>query len=143
MPYEYLDDGVTSDVTLCARGATLDELFTAASDAVTNLMVEQLDSVRPLTVAPVELFDEALDLLLVKLLDEILFHKDASALLLRATSVHVASSKRGHHLSAELRGERIDPTRHQLLADPKAVTLHGLRVAHDALGWSAHVTIDV
>ena len=47
-------------------------------------------------------------------------------------------------MTAELRGEPIDGTRHELAADVKAVTLHGLKVAPArGGGWEAEVTLDV
>lgn len=143
MPYEYLEDGVTSDVTFRAWGGDLDELFTAAADATANLMVRSLDSIEPRVTVPVTVNAEALDLLLMRFLDEMVFHKDAAGLLLRATAVHVASGDHGHTVQAELKGEAIDPSKHELAADVKAVTLHGLEVTRGTAGWHAHVTLDV
>jgi len=143
MPYEYLDEGVTADVTFHASGGDLDALFTAAADATINVMVEELDSVRPLVVRPVHVEAEALDLLLFRFLGEILFYKDAEALLARARHVAVETTASGFRLRAELCGERIDPSRHRLAADAKGVTLHGLRVGREGDGWGATVTLDV
>jgi SHS2 domain-containing protein len=144
MPYEYLEDAVTSDVTFRASGRDLDELFTAAADATTNCMVEELDSVRPAVTLPLSVEAAALDLLLMRFLDEIVFHKDAKGLMLRAGHVRVAEAPAGYRVTAELHGEPIDGTRHALAADVKAVTLHGLKVvpAGDG-GWEAEVTLDV
>lgn len=143
MPYDYLEDGVTADVTFRASAGDLDALFTAAADATTNVMVEDLDSLRPLVVRPVEEEAEALDMLLFRFLGEILFFKDAEGLLTRARHVAVETTAQGFRLRADLCGERIDPARHELAADAKGVTLHGLRVEPDGGGWSATVTLDV
>jgi SHS2 domain-containing protein len=49
-----------------------------------------------------------------------------------------------YEVKAELVGEAIDPGKHELEADVKAVTFHGLRAARNADGsWEAHVTVDV
>ena len=64
-----------------------------------------------------------------------------TAALLRATRVAVDAAH--PRLDAVLAGERIDPERHELLADVKAVTFHDLRVERTATGWDAHVTLDV
>lgn len=143
MPYEYLEEGVTADVSFRAVAADLDGLFATAADATTNVMVDDLDSVRPLLTRAVEVNAEALDLLLFRFLGEILFYKDAEALLTRARRVAVETTAGGYRLRAELCGERIDPARHRLAADAKGVTLHDLRVARDGAGWSATVTLDV
>jgi SHS2 domain-containing protein len=141
--FEYLEDAVTSDVTFRAFGADLDELFRVAGDATTAAMVRSLDSVVPRTSRRVALAADALDLLLMSFLDEIVFWKDAEQLLLRPADVRVLSSDGRYEVSAELRGEPIDSRRHELEADVKGVTLHGLRVERSGAGWSAQVTLDV
>ena len=143
MPFEYLEDSVTSDVTFRVWADSLDELFKAAADATTNVMVVALDSVRPTLSVPVSLTAEALDLLLMRFLDELIFRKDADGLLLRAATVTVDRNDHQHRAQAELRGEPVDPSQHELVADVKAVTLYGLRVERTTAGWEAQVTLDV
>ena len=143
MPYEYLEESVTSDVTFRAWGHDLNELFMAAADATTNVMVQPLDAVRPLRAIPVSVTADALDLLLLRFLEELIYRKDVEGLLLRAADVHVEHGASGAHATAELRGEPLDPARHDLRADVKAVTLYGLRVEPTPAGWEAEVTLDV
>ena len=88
MPYEFLDDGVTSDVTFHAWGRSLEELFAAAADATLNVMVRSVESVRPLETRSVSVDADELDLLLKRFLDELIYRKDVEELLLRATEVH-------------------------------------------------------
>ena len=141
MPYEFVDDGVTSDVTFHAWAEGLEQLFVAAADATLNVMVRALDSVRAVETRTASLEADALDLLLRRFLDELIYRKDVEELLLRATRVAVDAAR--PRLDAVLAGERIDPERHELLADVKAVTFHDLRVERTATGWDAHVTLDV
>ena len=141
MPYEFLDDGVTSDVTFHAWGRSLEELFSAAADATLNVMVRSVESVRPLETRSVSVEADALDLLLMRFLDELVYRKDVEELLLRAKELHVDTER--NRVQTVLTGERIDPKRHELVADVKAVTLHDLRVERSATGWDAHVTLDV
>ena len=141
--FEYVDDGVTSDVTLRAWGPDLDALFTAAADATVQAMVRSLDSIDPAIHKHASVSADALDLLLLRLLEELVFWKDASRLLLRATAVRVRPSAGGYVAEAELRGEPIDAGKHDLEADVKGVTLHGLRVEPTQAGWVAEVTLDV
>jgi SHS2 domain-containing protein len=143
VPFEYLEDGVTADITLRARGRTLDELFAAAADATVNVMVASLDSIHPIVSKKLLVSAEALDLLLMHVLEEIIFHKDAEALVLRLDTVHVECLAAGYRVEGELRGEVIDPTRHELVADVKGVTLHNLSVEHEGEEWRAEVTLDV
>ena len=141
MPYEFLDDGVTSDVTFHAWGSSLEELFAAAADATLNVMVRSVESVRPLETRSVSVEADELDLLLKRFLDELIYRKDVEELLLRATEVHVDAAD--HRVQAVLVGERIEPERHELVADVKGVTLHDLRVERTEARWDAHVTLDV
>jgi SHS2 domain-containing protein len=143
MPYHYLEEGVTSDVSFRIWGGDLETVFADAAEATLRLMVDVPDTVRPETAVAVALRADALDLLLLAFLDELVFHKDARRLLLRATDVRVTAALNGYALTATLRGEVIDPARHALATDVKAVTLHGLRVTQTATGWHAEVTVDV
>jgi len=141
VPYEFLDDGVTSDVTFHAWGGSLEELFAAAADATLNVMVRSVESVRSLESRSVSVEADELDLLLKRFLDELIYRKDVEELLLRATEVHVDAAD--HRVQAVLVGERIEPERHELVADVKGVTLHDLRVERAETGWHAYVTLDV
>lgn len=143
MSYEFLDDGVTSDVTFRARAATVEELFRSAAEAATNLMVRSPDELRLSTTVEVRVEAGALDLLLLRYLEELVYRKDVDGLLLRPGEVRIARTVDGYRLEGTLAGEPLDPGRHQLEADVKAVTLAGLRVEPCPEGWEAQVTLDV
>lgn len=143
MPFEYVEDSVTSDVTFHAWADTLDALFAAAVDATTAAMVAELDTVRASEQRSVDVAADALDWLLLRLLEEVIFLKDVEGLLLRGERIRVTADGQQPSAHAVLIGERIDPTRHELVADVKAVTLYGLRVEHTGGRWHAYVTLDV
>jgi len=145
MPWEYIEDGVTSDVTFRAWGQDLDELFSAAAEATASAMVEDAaTTVAALRTVPVRAEASGLDLLLLRFLEELIFEKDARGLILRAREVRVdGDDAQGWTLQATLVGEPIDPARHALAGDVKAVTLYGLRVERDGAVWRAQVTLDV
>ncbi|MGE5840039.1 MAG: archease, partial [Deltaproteobacteria bacterium] len=46
--YDYLEDVAIADIAFLARGKDLTETFAAAADALLNVMVEDLDTIRPL-----------------------------------------------------------------------------------------------
>ena len=143
MPYEQLEEGVTADVTYRAWGDDLSELFAAAGDATVGTMLVSLDSLRLTVHRRVSVRADALDLLLMRFLDEVIFLKDAEGLLTRARGVHVEQDEHGCCLEAELAGEPIDRERHELSVDVKAVTLAGLRLERGEPGWWAQFTLDV
>jgi SHS2 domain-containing protein len=143
MPYRYLEDIALADAAIEAWDSSLEGLLISAADAAVNVMVEDLDSVRPLVDRVIELGPEAADLLLYQLLQELVYYKDAERLLLRVLRVNLTPKKGGYMLRAEARGEAIDPDRHRLGADVKAVTLHRLSVTAEADGWHAFVILDI
>lgn len=141
--YRFREDVAPADAAFEAWGATLEELFAAAADATTNTMAGNLEAIEDRQRRTIRLEAQHADLLLLRLLEELVFLKDAEGLLLR---VPVLSIRRGGDslvLEAEARGEPLDPLRHRLQADVKAVTLHRLRVERTAGGWEASVVLDI
>src|SRR5215468_7799896 len=76
MPFEFVEDAVTSDVTFRAWAGSLDALFGAAIDATAATMVAELDSILPQLCRTVAVDAHALDLLLLRVLEESIFIKD-------------------------------------------------------------------
>jgi SHS2 domain-containing protein len=141
--YEFLDDLATADIAFRAWGESLDETFRAAADATLNVMVEDLDSVQPRVRRDLRLENEAADLLLFDLLQELIYYKDSEALLLRVQDLRVQAGPGCHLLEAIALGEEIDADRHPLRVDVKAITLHGFRLAETERGWEAQVILDI
>lgn len=142
-PYRYLEEIATADVAFEAWGATKEETFLAAADATLNTMVEEIGTVAPRERRVFSLSAASLDLLLFELLQELVYHKDADRLLLRVRELRIEESGSGYRLRADAIGETIDATRHPLLADVKAVTLHRLVVEKTSDRWRAVVVLDV
>ncbi len=142
-PYRYLEGIATADVAFEAWGATKEETFLAAADATLNTMVEEIGTVSPRERRVLSLAAGSLDLLLFELLQELVYHKDADRLLLRVRDLRIEETGSGYRLHADAFGETIDPGRHPLLADVKAVTLHRLSVEKTPSGWRAVVVLDV
>jgi SHS2 domain-containing protein len=142
-PYRYLEGIATADVAFEAWGATKEEAFLAAADATLNTMVEEIRAVSPREHRVVSVTAASLDLLLFELLQELVYHKDADRLLLRVRGLRIEETGSGYLLHADATGETIDPDRHPLRADVKAVTLHRLSVEETPSGWRAVVVLDV
>jgi SHS2 domain-containing protein len=142
-PYRYLEEIATADVAFEAWGATPEETFLAAADATLNTMVEEIGTVAPREHREISIAADALDLLLFELLQELVYHKDADRLLLRVRDLQIEETGSGYRLHANASGETIDPGKHPLLADVKAVTLHLLSVEKTPSCWRAVVVLDV
>ena len=143
MPYRFLEDAFTADIGFVASGATLEECFAAAAEATLEVMLANRTAVQRREQLHVHVEAEALDLLLLKFLEELIYHKDAEQLLLQPVSISVSQQGSWWLSEAVLAGERIDPGRHQLSADVKAVTLHRLSVEWRDGEWEATVVLDV
>ena len=143
MPYRFLEDIAIADVAFEASGKSREEIFIAAADALMNVMVADLTTIRMVERVEFRLENEALDMLLFNFLGELIFYKDARLLLLRVASVRFRRAGALFVLNAEAYGELLDPARHPLIVDVKAVTLHRFKVEKNEEGWRAEVVLDI
>jgi SHS2 domain-containing protein len=135
-------DAITSDLAFIARGRSLEDVFGAAAEALVAATVENPAAIEARTERTLRLTDSDLDLLLMRFLNELIFLRDAEGLVLRPRAVRFERNG-APRLEAELVGECLDPTRHQLADDVKAATAHDLWVVQTDEGWEASVTLDV
>jgi len=143
MPYRYLEGIAIADVAFEAWGQTPEEMIAAASDATLNIMVRNLDAVRDLDQRSFQVEDADIDLLLFQVLQELIYFKDAERLLLRVRRIQLQQRPGIWTAAIEAKGETIDPDRHDLIVDVKAITLHRLQVEQTAGRWTATVVVDV
>ena len=129
----------TADIGLRVRAADLNGLFEDAGRALFSVIVTNLDSVEPVQEVPLRLSAARLDDLLFDWLAELLYTFDVRRLLLGEFHVELDDRR----LTATARGEPIDPARHQLDMEVKAITYHGLKLERDGEGWLAEVIVDL
>jgi SHS2 domain-containing protein len=135
--YETFDH--TADLGLRVRAPDLDSLFVEAAQCLLSAIVEDLATVEPRQRFDVQLSGDASDYLLFDWLKELLYHWDTERVLFGRFEVHVTATG----LSGMAWGEPLDPARHLLLHEVKAITYHGLRVEQTADGWLAEVIVDI
>lgn len=143
MPYRYLENIAIADIAFEAKAQTKEDLFIAASDALMNVMVEDLNTILALDRITIRVEAGDMDMLLFKLLEELIYFKDAQQLLLRISEINILNESNHYVLNAQAYGERIDPEKHQLMIDVKAVTLHRFSVTQAQDGWQATVVLDI
>ena len=143
MPYTYLEEIGTADIAFEATGRDLPELFSDAADAMTNVMIDNIEAIQPRQTRQIELSNDKLDMLLFGLLQELIFLKDAERLLLRMREVQITEKDENHFVKATAEGETLDVERHHQRADVKAVTLHDFSVEQTEGGWKAKVLLDI
>jgi SHS2 domain-containing protein len=143
MPFHYLDDVTAADIAFFARGESLAQLCAAAWEATTGVMIDLPGELVPRVRTPLRLEAVEPDLLLHDLLEELVYLKDAKRLLLLLDSCRVEQECGLWRLDAVGVGEEIDPERHRLGIDVKAITWHRFEVRRDDNGWQATVVLDV
>lgn len=131
----------TADVGLRMRAADLDDLFRTAAEGLFDYVVANRDEVRPTGTEPLALAAESPAELLVAWLNELIFRLETRHRLY--TRFDVQTTPDGRSLHATIAGEPIDRDRHWLDHEVKAVTHHGLSVAHRDGVWIAEVILDI
>ncbi|MDO8727639.1 MAG: archease, partial [Candidatus Methanoperedens sp.] len=126
MPYRYLEDIATADAAFEVVGRTLEELFRDAAIATFEVMVD-MKSVEPVITRDIELKNEAVDNLFFDWLSELVYLKDADALIFSKFDVSIKKND-FYELKATASGETINQEKHTLRSDVKAVTYHMFEV---------------
>jgi SHS2 domain-containing protein len=129
----------TADIGIRARACTLNELFADAARGLFSVIVGNSESIRPVQDFSFRVQGDRHDELLLDWLDELLYAFAARRLVFCDFDVRVEAGG----LNATARGEPIDPQRHHLDGEVKAITYHGLKVQQDGDGWLAEVIVDV
>ncbi|HIE03389.1 MAG TPA: archease [Candidatus Latescibacteria bacterium] len=137
--YELLE-GITADVGIRAFGRTLEELFANVGYALFDLLLENLEDVRPEVEVEVEVEAEGWEDLLMCWLRELLYLYEVRREVLCEFKVKEIDEG---HISALCKGEELDPERHIPGMEIKAVTYHNLSVLRMPEGWKAEVVFDV
>lgn len=134
-------DLIPGEAAFRAYGSTLGELFSNAALALFSVMGD-LKAIDPKEERVISLDDPSVERLLLDFLSELVYLKDAEAMLFSQFEANV--SKDGtYRLHARLRGEPIDPNKHKLGVDVKAVTMHRYRFGHLSDGYQAQVVLDI
>lgn len=128
----------TADLGLRVRSEDLSGLFEESARAMFSVIVANLDDVRPVDQVTFQLRADRHDELLRDWLAELLYAFHADHLLFSRFEAQIQDGR----LRATARGEPIDAGRHEIDAELKAVTYHGLKVERQHDGWLAEVIID-
>jgi SHS2 domain-containing protein len=143
MPYRYLEGITSADVAFEATGKTPEEMFESAGLAITNTMVRAVTAVKPLVKKEIKKEADKIEKLLFDFLEELVYLKDAEQLLFSKFEIKIKDEKQLKQLTAAAYGEKINPKKHELIVDIKAVTYHKFEVKKTENGWKAIVIVDV
>lgn len=146
--FRFLEDVALADAAFEATGDSPDAVFAEAARALLETLADPA-TVAGREVCRVELRAADLPALFFDWLSRIVFLKDARGLVFHEATAAVQPSAdgAGWRLDGQLTGETIDPARHELRADVKAITKHlfELRQDHATEGtrWTARVVMDL
>jgi SHS2 domain-containing protein len=142
--FRFLEDIALADSAFEARGGTPSELFAASARAVIETLADTR-TVAPTLTRTITKSSPQLPDLLFDWLSDIVYLKDAEGLVFREAACAVSRGAAGDEwrLEGTLTGEAIDPARHDLRADIKAITKHRYDVRQDNGGWAATVVMDI
>jgi protein archease len=129
----------TADIGYRLKAPTLAELFAVAGRALFDAITE-LDSIQPQLERKVEAEAGDVEALLVAWLSELNYCCITELELYGEFVIEEVSSTA---VRAAVRGEKIDPARHVIQTEIKAVTYHELYVRQVENGWEAQVIFDV
>jgi SHS2 domain-containing protein len=129
----------TADIGARVRADTPAEAFAAITEATIDFILDRS------TVEPRETWTITLDAdgwtdLLVAWLEEVLYTVEGEDRIPRSVTFTELDEE---HLSALLSGERLDPDRHELKLQIKAVTYHQLVAQQTPNGFVAQVIFDI
>ncbi len=139
--YFFLDDIATADVAIESRGDTLEELFTASAMATFEVMAD-INNIQSKTGKTIHLEDSEIDGLLFDWLAELIYLKDSESMLFSKYDIKITKST-NYQLDAEILGEEINPSEHDLRCDVKAITFHLFEVYEKAGKWISRFILDL
>ena len=129
----------TADLGLRVEAPDLNTLFREAAEGLFAMMTDDLSSIRPNLTVPFAVSGTDREYLLFDWLRGLLLYADEHRVLFGRFEVMVTDSG----LTATAHGEPLDPTRHELAREVKAITYHGLKVEQTPAGWLAEVIVDI
>ena len=129
-----------AEVSFEAKGGDLNELFENSCFALESVQAD-LKNVKASKKVSIELEAEDAEMLLYNLLNKLVYYKDAESLFFKKFKVQTFGN--GLRLKADLYGEELDPQKHPLKLDVKAVTLHGFKIWKEKGEYKASVVLDI
>ena len=142
MTYSYVFRDHTADILFEVHANSSRDICKGAALALFETMVDPT-SVAGTNTFQVHVDADTIEHLLFDFLSELIFIKDAEAVIFKDLSVKILETGDGLELEAEITGDHIDLPKHDLKVDVKAVTLHLFKVEEKDGLWNATVLLDI
>lgn len=141
LSYKYLEDVAVADIAFEAKGKTLEELFVSCAEALENT-IANLKSIGSKERRHFIKKSESVDMLLYDFLSELVYLKDTEQMLFGKFSVKIKQNK-NFEIEATMFGEKINPKKHKLEDDVKAVTMHDYKIEKTKSGFKTQILLDI
>ena len=139
-PPEWLEQiDHTADVGITVRAHTLPQLFARAAWGMFSLITD-VEEIRELDSEEITVIGDDREELLLRWLSDLNFRHITTHRLFGRFEILEAT---GRELRARVFGEKIDPARHTIYTEIKAVTYHGLVVEERDGEWQARIIFDL
>ncbi len=136
-PYHFFAH--TADVGLGVRGKTMAALFQNAASGVTSFLTHP-ENLKAKKKAVIELKAESWESLLVDWLGEVLYHFTVRG---TGSSRFKVKTMEPHSIRAECWGEKLNPKRHPVFHEIKAVTYHDLKIRKRQGHFLTRIILDI
>ena len=128
MGFKFLNDISISDIAFEADSSTLEGLFKSAADALVNSMIKNYKDIKQVKTVAFTLRERSLESLFVAFLEKLIFYKDVAGLVFSGFDLMIKETEGEWAVSCKAKGEKLNPKKHELIVDVKAVTMHLLEV---------------
>lgn len=132
----------TADIGFEVEAEGPGALFARAALAFHDIIADTAGA-RPLVERPIAVEGHDLADALVRTLEEALFAFEVERTLFGEAALEVDATPEGVRVRGAARGERFDPSRHELRRPVKAVTYHEIFVGPVGGKWRARVILDL
>lgn len=133
----------TGDVGIQVTAPTLSQLFERAATGTFSVLTDS-DAVQTTESSTLTVEGCDHEALMVRWLSELNYRHTVDRVLYGAFEVEsIDETDEGFCLTATVRGEPIDPDRHTVYTEIKAITFHGLDVHETEDGWAVQVIFDL
>ena len=133
----------TGDIGIRVTAPSLPQLFERAALGTFRVLTD-LTTVQASKETHVAVDGHDLEALMVRWLSELNYRHTVDGVLFGAFAVEsIQETDEGLTLTATARGEPIDPARHTVYTEIKAITFHGMNIRETDDGWTVQVIFDM
>ena len=141
MPYKFHEDISIADIAFSAEAPSLEKLLIEGAKATFDTMVN-LKEVKQKEEREIKIEADNPEKLFFEWIEELIYLKDADYMVFSRFEVKIQKGQK-YFLEGKAWGEKINPQKHTLRVDVKAITYHHFSVKEEKGVWKAEVILDI